>query len=350
MLELMGLAFMVILFCVFAGGAFGAVWMRGQFQETSVLGVLQKSLENVEPAEVEKAPDAEWYHPMEAEYLCDEYRQLQTTEIGRYCIADIDNICLHGFVMSNPPAFITVNDHPTYGCWTDIVMLPENGGSLTLTTVASPDTNSVRPDLHRLERLHVSTHPESLRGYAKSCLLNENFLDAKAEEFVDILNLIMAECQNALVEQDIDQSLLESMVEDSGIVLQGDEAETINADRQVKRHEDTLRQCMQTYASNSGLSAEEWEMHREEILVVYDRQPLSILLETLFERFDVSEELEVTLSELAAEDVSARHIASQFIAALPNGDSINRVSTLTLPVQADVYQISSQDAIYDQAA
>ena len=180
--------------------------------------------------------------------------------------------------------------------------------------------------------------------------MNENFLDAKAEEFVDILNLIMAECQNALVEQDIDQSLLESMVEDSGIVLQGDEAETINADRQVKRHEDTLRQCMQTYASNSGLSAEQWEMHREEILVVYDRQPLSILLETLFERFDVSEELEVTLSELAAEDVSARHIASQFIAALPNGDSINRVSTLTLPVQADVYQISSQDAIYDQAA
>ena len=350
MLELMGLAFMVILFCVFAGGAFGAVWLRGQLQETSVLGVLQKSLENVEPAKIEKAPDAEWFHPMDAEYLCDEYRQLQTKEIGRYCIADIDNICLHAFIMSNPPAFVTVNDHPVYGCWTDIVMLPESGGSLTLTTVAAQDTNPVRPDIHRLERVHVSTHPESLRGYARSCLLNESFQDVKAEEFVEILNLIMAECQLALVQQDVDQSLLESLVENSGIVLQGDEAETINADRQLKRHEDTMRQCMQSYASNSGMSAEEWELRRTEILVVYDRQPLPLLLEALFERFEVSEELEATLSELASEDAPARHIASQFIAALPNGANINRVSTLTLPVQADVYQIMSQDQIYDQAA
>jgi len=241
MLELMGLAFMVILFCVFADGAFGTLWLRGQLQETSVLGVLQKSLENVVP-----------------------YRQLQAKEIGRYCIAEIDNICLHAFVMSDPPAYITVNDHPVYGCWTDIVMLPESGGSLTLTTVAAQDANPVRPDLHRIERMHVSTHPESLRGYARSCLLNENFQDVKADEFVEILNLI----------KDIDQSLLESMVEDSGIVLQGDEAETINADRQQKRHEDTMRQCMQNYASSSGLSAEEWELRRAEILVVYDRQPL----------------------------------------------------------------------------
>ena len=110
-------------------------------------------------------------------------------------------------------------------------------------------------------------------GFARSRLLDESFKPAGADQFIDVFNAIMADCQQALEDQDVDQSMLESLVKDSGIVLQGDEAETINADRQLRRHDDTLRQCMQSYASSSGLTAQDWEMQRESIIVVYENYP-----------------------------------------------------------------------------
>jgi len=224
---------------------FGVVWVRGRIQEASIVGALQETLDNVEAAELESSPEAEWHHPMEADLLCREFTDMGASSIGRFCIPEIDNICLHGYLLSDPPAYVTVNDHPNYGCWTDIVMMPEEGGSLTLSTVAQSGTSSPRPAEHQLEFLHVTTHPVSMRGYARAHTMSAEYKTPDAEAFAAIFNAIMAECQEALAEQDINQDMLESLVKDSGIVLNGDEAYTINAERQVQRHEQTLKQVMQ---------------------------------------------------------------------------------------------------------
>ena len=339
MLELMGLAMVVILFCALTGGLFGVVWVRGRIQEASVVGALQETLDNVEAAVLESTPEAEWYHPLEADLLCSEFRDLGASPVGRFSIPEIDNICLHGYILSDPPAYVTINDHPDYGCWTDIVMLPQAGGSLTLTTVAQSGTSSPRPVEHELEFFHVSTHPVSMRGYARAHTMSADFKEPVADEFAAIFNAIMVDCQEALAEQDINQAMLESLVKDSGIVLSGDEAHTINAERQVHRHEQTLKQVMQNYASNSGLSAEDWEQQRGGLLVVYDSMPPTLLVEMLYERLDVPEGLEGELASLEYEDAPARHLAGRFIALLPQVDSIDCIMTVSEPVLADIYKI-----------
>ncbi len=350
MLELMGLTFTVILFCALLGGVFGVFWMRGQLHTTSVVGVLQRTLENVDAATIEASPDCEWYHAQEADLLCAEYLSLGAEPIGRYSIEDIDGICLQAFIHGDASAYITVNDHPQYGCWSDIVMLPEAGGSLTFTTVRSASNNTSRPLRHRIERCHESSHPQTLLGFARSRLLDESFQPVTAEHFVAIFNAIMADCQQALEDQDVDQSMLETLVKDSGIVLNGDEAETINAERQLKRHDDTLRQCMQNYALTSGLTAQDWESQRDSIVVVYENYPLSLLLETLFERFTIPESLEEELAALELEQSSARNIASRIIAALPSEYSATRVATLSEPVLADVYKVVDSQESWQEAA
>ena len=339
MLELMGLALVVILFCALTGGLFGVVWVRGRIQDASIVGALQETLDNVEAAELEASPDADWYHPMEADFLCREFSEMGASSIGRFCIPEIDNICLQGYIISDPPAYVTINDHPQYGCWTDMVMLPQTGGSLTLSTVAQSGTNSPRPAEHELEFLHVSTHPVSMRGYARAHTMSADFKEPDADEFTAIFNAIMVDCQEALAQQDINQAMLESLVRDSGIVLSGDEAHTINAERQVQRHEQTLKQVMQHYASDSGLSAEDWEQQRDALLVVYDSVPPTLLVEMLYERLDVPEELEGELASLEYEDAPARHLAGRFIALLPQAESINCVMTVSEPVLADIYRI-----------
>lgn len=350
MLELMGLTFTVILFCAVFGGVVGVLSMRGQLRTSSMVGVLQRTLENVEPATVEAAPDSDWYHALEADCLCAEYIALGAEPIGRYSIPDIDNILLQAFTHNNPPAYITVNDHPQYGCWSDFVMLPEAGGSLTITTVNTESSKSYRPVHHRIDRRPVSTHPLTLIGFARSRLLDESFIPALAGQFTSAFNSIMAECQRALENQDIDQSMLESMVKGSGIELSGDEAETINAERQIKRHDDTVRQCMRSYALSSGLTAQDWEQHRESLVVVYENQPLELLLETLFEQFDIPESLAEELAVLESEQASARQVASRFFVALPQESAVTRVATLSGPVLADIYQIEEVEDSLQKAA
>jgi len=133
--------------------------------------------------------------------------------------------------------------------------------------------------------------------------------------------------------------MLESLVRDSGIALSGDEAHTLNAERQLRRHEQTLKVIMQQYASNSGLSAEDWEQQRDQLLVVYDSMSGALLVEMLYERLEVPDELEGELASLEHEDAPARHLASRFIALLPESEPVDCVMTVSEPVLADIYRI-----------
>jgi len=326
------------------------VWVRGRIQEASVVGALRETLDNVEAAVLKSSPEADWFHPMEADYLCREFSEMGASSIGRFCIPEIDNICLQGYILSDPPAYVAINDHPDYGCWTDIVMLPESGGSLTLSTVAQSGTSSARPAKHELEFLHVSTHPVSVLGYARARTMSAEFKEARADEFTSIFDAIMVDCQESLAEQDINQAMLESLVRGSGIALSGDEAHTINAERQLQRHEQTLKLVMQQYASNSGLSAEDWEQQRDQLLVVYDNMSGTLLVEMLYERLEVPEELEGELASLEYENAPARHLAKRFIALLPGTDSVNCVMTVSEPVLADIYKIPELASAHRKAA
>lgn len=339
MLELLGAAFLVIVVCMLIGGMAGVVWMRGQVREASVVGALRESLNDVRPATLDVAAPGEWHHVAEAELLCGEFLDSGLRPIGYYSIPEIDDIYLRAFLQENPPAYLCVNDHPKYGCWTDIVMLPKGGGSVTLTTVAAGSNSVPRPARHEIEKLHVSTHPKSMLGYVRSRLLDGEFKPVSAEAFLDVFNGIMKDCQNALADQDIEQSWLESVASETGLVLSGDEAETINAERQLERHEHITKQCLQRYAKDLGLSAEQWEEQRSELLVVYENIPDWLLVEQLYERLPVPEELEADLADIEHDGKPARVSARQFISMLPESDLVEHLATLTDPLVADIYKV-----------
>ena len=298
MLEILGAAFVVLLGCMIVGGLYGVVWMRGQVRDASVVGALRDSLSEIRPALLEKADEPEWHHPLEADLISGEFIEAGLQPIGYYTIPEIDDIVMRAFMQPEPPAYVAVNDHPKYGCWTDVIMLPGEGGSVTLTNVGSGSVSIPRPPLHELEKLHVSTHPTSLLGYVRSRALDGDFKAVSEDQFQSVINTIMAECQMALANQDVDQDWLQNVARESGIVLSGDEADTINAERQLERHEYIVSQCLSRYAKSTGLSAEEWESTRSELFVVYESIPSWMLIEMLYERLPVPEELEAELADI----------------------------------------------------
>lgn len=350
MLELLGAAFLIILGCVFIGGMSGVFWMRGKMRDATVVDALRDSLKEVKPANLEAADDELWHHPAEAHELCKEFLSAGAESVGRFSIPEIDNIQVHAFTHQDPPLYITVNDHPKYACWTDVVMLPEKGGSVTLTTVAAGSVSVPRPAQHELEKLHVSTHPTSMFGYARSRCLDDTFKPVSAEEFVPVFDGIMADCQNALMSQDIDQDWLESVASGSGIELVGDEAETINTERQLERHELIVSECLQRYVKDLGVSAESWEAQRAELLVVYESVPDWLLVEQLYERLPVPREFEQELVDIESDGKPPRVSARQFMKRLPAGDSIEHLATLSEPMVADIYRVpASSEPLRDAA-
>ena len=351
MLEILGAAFAVVLGCMIIGGLFGVVWVKDRVRDASVVGALRESLNEIKPALLEKSDDCDWHHPLEAELICNEFLEAGLHSIGYYTIPEIDGIVMQAFTQQQPPVYVTVNDHPKYGCWTDMVMLPVQGGSVTLTNVAAGSVSIPRPPQHELEKLHVSTHPTSMLGFVRSRGLDGEFETVAAERFQDVINNIMSECQMALAHQDIDQEWLQNVARDSGITLSGDEAEAINAERQVERHEYTVSQCLSRYAKSTGMSAEEWEESRGQLLVVYESMPDWLLIEQLYERLAVPEELEAELAGIENDDRAARVSARRFIESLPDPDVAQHLVTLSEPLMADIYRISpAQDTEYRKAA
>ena len=351
MLEILGAAFAVVLGCMIVGGLFGVVWVKDKVRDASVVDALRDSLNGIKPAQLEKADDCDWHHPLEAELICGEFLESGLQSIGFYTIPEIDDIVMQAFMQQQPPVYVTVNDHPKYGCWTDIVMLPRKGGSVTLTNVAAGSVSIPRPPQHELEKLHVSTHPVSMLGYVRSRALDGEFETVSADRFQRVFNNIMSECQLALAHQDIDQEWLQNVARDSGITLSGDEAEAINAERQVERHEYTVSQCLSRYAKSTGMSAQEWEQSRAQLLVIYENMPDWLLIEQLYDRLPVPQELEAELADIEKDDRTTRVCARRFIESLPDPDAAEHLVTLSEPVMADIYRVSSvQDTEYRKAA
>ncbi len=350
MLELLGATFVVLIGCMIVAGFYGVIWMRAKVRDESIVGALRDSLNEVKPALLQEAYDPDWHHPMEADLVCDEFLASGVQAIGYYTIPEIDGIVMRAFVQTEPPAYITVNDHPKYGCWTDVVMLPVSGGSVTLTNVAAGSVSIPRPPRHELEKLHVSTHPSSFLGYVRSRSLDGEFRAVSARRFVAVMNEIMAECQMALANRDIDQDWLQSVARDNGIVLSGDEADAINAERQLQRHEQTVSLCLRGYAKQTGMSAEEWEASRSQLLVVYENIPDWLLVEQLWDRLTVPEELEDELAGIEHDSKAPRVSARHFIEKLPDSDAVEHLATLSEPVLADIYRIATHHSGVSKAA
>ena len=350
MLEILGAAFVVLLGCMILGGLYGVLWMRGQVKDASVVGALRDSLSDIKPAMLETAHNPDWHHPLEADLICEEFIDSGLQSIGYYTIPEIDDIVMQAFMQPDPPVYVAVNDHPKYGCWTDVVMLPSEGGSLTLTNVASGSVSIPRPPHHELEKLHVSTHPKSLLGYVRSRALDGEFKAVSEDSFQSVINTIMAECQMALADQDIDQEWLQNVASDSGIVLSGDEADAINAERQLERHEYIISQCLSRYAKTTGMSAAEWESSRADLFVVYESIPDWLLIEQLYDRLPVPEELEAELADIEHDGKAPRVSARQFIANLPDPEGVEHLVTLSEPLMADIYRVSANDSGLRKAA
>ena len=136
MLETLGMAFLVLLGCAVASLAVGLIWLRLQINSSSLVSALEQTLKAVPTPGLSPTLDMQWYHDLEAEELSRLYVNRGARFCGEYKIYEIDNTCVRAFYLDSPPAFVTINDHPELGCWTDLIMQPEEGGTLTFTTVS----------------------------------------------------------------------------------------------------------------------------------------------------------------------------------------------------------------------
>lgn len=342
MLEILGVTFLLLLTCAGAAFAGGILWLRLKVQEASVVVALEESLAEVPIPALTPAPAMLWHHDKEAVSLCKEFQGNGAIAFADYHIKEIDDTCVRALTIDSPPAYVTINDHKELGVWADVILLPVEGGTITFSNVTESRENAPMPTGHELVQVPANAHPDSMIGYARSRLLNAEFKTPVTTEFENIFDQIMRAYHECIGSQDIDQAWLESIARESGVVLKGDEAESINAERQLVRNANIQESCLQAFAENSELSASQWEKMRGELLVIHDQISTTALVELLWENLEIPEALERDLIELEFVEATPRILASTFNSNLPEHYRMVRVATLSNPFVADIYRITEQ--------
>lgn len=343
MLELMGATFLVIVAASTLAGAAAVMQARQRLRQDAIVAAIEETLADAPVPVIEAEQEFEWHHPEAANVLCQDLHSLGLRAFGTYCFAEASNARLQAYQLDTPSAYLVVTDHIDMGCWLDLVMFTATG-SITYSSMPPGNNTAERPPEHELILVGADAHPGSVIGYARSRALNLNPETVEPSQFVERFNQVLAALRASLDLCHVDQSWLESIAEYSGVRLRGDEAESINAGRELQRHERIVGDCLKSYAASSGMSAVQWEQVRNELLVIYDELPKSVLVEVLYQSMDIPQGFEGDLLMLEDATASSRLATRQFINTLPadelaNGYALIREATINSPVCADIYRV-----------
>ena len=83
---------------------------------------------------------------------------------------------------------------------------------------------------------------------------------------------------------------------------------------------------------------------------LYRQFPDWLLIEQLYDRLPVPEELEAELADIEHDGKAPRVSARQFIANLPDPEGVEHLVTLSEPLMADIYRVSANDSGLRKAA
>ena len=256
---------------------------------------------------------------------------------GNYDVPAV-GIRLCAFCLENPPAYIVIYDHDQLDPWTDVVMRLEGERSVSFSTVPGIARRAPRHPDDELVAFAPGTAIGALVKEAAERANTENTLPAPADKFKTCFEEHSEKSRVYIQTQAISQDWLNTIADDAGIKLSGNEAEQINRMREERQVLQTEIDCVKSLADSGKFSAAEWDEMRDSLVAVWDRMPGEYVAGIIYRCVDLPAALESEVDALEASVNSARERIAQFNAKLPEEKRLVLVGSVSTPVEADIYR------------
>lgn len=336
MLDILGSAFLVLI----AGLSAFAIWLfikvRSGVAQHERIRAIEESMHLPEYELVPNDQQA-FAKPEIVERLVQEALDSGARACGNYDVPSAA-IRLRAFCLESPPAYLVIYDHEQIEPWTDVVMRLDGGRSVNFSTIPEIGRGAPRHPDDELIAFAPGTATGVLVREAAALANSDTALPAPDEEFKSYFEEQSEKSRQYIQSQAVSQEWLNTIADDAGVELSGDEAEQINMMRVEQQVSKTEADCFKALASSGKFTAAEWDEIRDSLVAVWDEMPGEYVSGLIYTWVEIPEQLETEVDALEKTNGRARERIAQFNAKLPEEKRLVLVGSVSAPVNADIYR------------
>lgn len=266
----------------------------------------------------------------------------QATDLGAISCGNYDvpavGIRLCAYCLETPPVYIAIYDHEQLDSWTDVVMRLDQDRSINFSTIPEIGRGAPRPPNDELLPFAPGTATGVLVREAAERAKNDTALPAPPEEFKAYFEEQSEKSRQHMKTQTVSQEWLDTIADDAGVELLGDEAAQINMMREDQQVTQTESDCFNSLAESGDFTAAQWNEIRDSLVAVWDDMPKEYVSGVFYSHVDIPEELESDVDALEDGHGRARERVAALNAKLPAEKRLILVGRVTSPVAADIYR------------
>jgi len=336
MLEILGIIFLVLIGLVVAFFTWLFFKARKGMQEHARVAAIAESM-SVPAIVLEPTENLSLAQPEAVAELVKQAADLGAISCGNYDVP-VAAARLCAFSLETPPVYIVIYDHDQVDPWIDVVMRCNDDRSLTVSTVAAIARGAPRHPDDQITHSAPGTALGVLVREAAERAQSEATLPATPGAFKEYFEAAAEKSRKYTQSSAVNQEWLESIAEDSGVELSGDEAAQINHMREEQQVTQTENDCFTSLAESGNFSVTQWDEIRDNLVAVWDEMPGEYAAAVLYNHVDIPQELESAVDALEERHGHARERIAQLNSNLPEDKQLILVGSVSSPVKADIYR------------
>ena len=336
MLEILGTVFLIIIGLVIAVGLWLFVKVKSGMDEHKRVSAIEESMHLPEML-LEPNEHPSFAKPETVAMLVQQAADLGAISCGNYDVPAV-GVRLCAYCLETPPVYIAIYDHDLIDSWTDVVVRLDPVRSFTASTAPEIGRGAPRHSDDEILYFALGTKTGVLVQEAADRANNASPLAATPEAFKDYFEAAAEKSRQYIQTKAVSQDWLETIADDAGVELSGDEAEQINLMREDQQGTDIEAGCFKSLAESGDLSAAQWNEIRDNLVAVWDDMPPEYVSGVFYSHVDFPDELESDVDALEHGHGRARERIAELNAKLPEEKRLFLVGRVSSPVEADIYR------------
>jgi len=336
MLDILGSVFLILIGLVAAFAIWLFVKIKGGMAQQARISAIEESMHMPEFV-LEPNEHPSFAEPETVAMLVRQVTDLGAISCGNYEVPAVE-VRLCAYCLETPPVYIAIYDHDQLNSWTDVVMRLDQGRSINFSTIPEIGRGAPRHPNDELVSFAPGTATGVLVREAAEHAKNDSALPAPAEEFKAYFEEQSEKTRQYIQTQTVSQEWLDTIADDAGVELSGDEAEQINFMRENQQMAETEIACFDSLAESGDLSAAQWNDIGDSLAAVWDDMPGEYVSGVFYGNVDIPEELESEVDALEDGRGRARERVAALNAKLPAEKRLVLVGRVSSPVEADIYR------------
>lgn len=336
MLDILGSVFLILIGLVAAFALWLFLKIKGGMAQQARVSAIEESMHMpefvLEPNE----------HPSFAEPETVAMLVRQATDLGAIACGNYDvpavGVRLCAYCLETPPVYIAIYDHDQLNSWTDVVMRLDQDRSINFSTIPEIGRGAPRHPNNELVSFAAGTATGALVREAAEYAKKDNVVPAPPEEFKAYFEEQSEKSRQYMQTQAVSQEWLDTIADDAGLELSGDEAEQINMMREDQQVTQTENGCIKSLAESGDFTAAQWNEMQDSLVVVWDDMPKEYASGVFYSHVDFPDGLESDVDALEDGHGRARERIAELNARLPAEKRLILVGKVSSPVEADIYR------------